>query len=195
MKILNLTEDSKLYTSNVYLGTGNWNTMSDMNTLIDVGRDPSVIEKIYKASTGVGKHKVEQIILTHSHYDHTGILNMVKKEFNSVVLAYSKSLDGVDIILNGGEMIRIGDLLFEVIYAPGHSNDSICLYNGEEKILFAGDSPIVVNSADGKYEDAFITIIEKLVKLPIETIYLGHGNPISGKCNEVLKNTLGYITA
>ncbi|MEA1943993.1 MAG: MBL fold metallo-hydrolase, partial [Euryarchaeota archaeon] len=69
MKVLNLTSDSKMYTSNVYLITGTWNAIDDLNTLVDVGRDPSVIEKINNASTGVGKKRVEQVVLTHSHYD------------------------------------------------------------------------------------------------------------------------------
>ena len=110
MKLLNLTENSNIYTSNVYLGTGTWNTLTDINTLIDVGRDVSIIDKINNASTGVGKHKVEQVILTHSHYDHAGILSLVKKEFNCKVFAFSKSLDGVDQILIGGEILKLGDL-------------------------------------------------------------------------------------
>ena len=65
MKVDNLTSHNKVYTSNVYLLTGNWNTLSDLNTLIDVGRDPSILEKIDSASTGVGKQRVEPVSYTH----------------------------------------------------------------------------------------------------------------------------------
>ncbi|MDF1531817.1 MAG: hypothetical protein P1P72_05815 [ANME-2 cluster archaeon] len=43
MIIQNLTRDSKKYTSNVYLIRGTNNAIQDVNTLIDVGRDPDVI--------------------------------------------------------------------------------------------------------------------------------------------------------
>ena len=139
MKILNLTSESKMYTSNVYLITGTWNAIGDLNTLVDVGRDPSVIEKINNASTGVGKHRVEQVVLTHSHYDHASLLPQIKKTFNPEVYAYSHSLEGVDHLLKDGDTLKLGDRIFEVIYTPGHSSDSICLYCEEERVLFAGD--------------------------------------------------------
>ena len=72
MKIINLTENSTVYTSNVYLVLGSWNSLSDVNTLFDVGRDPNILEILNNTSTGFGKKRVEQVVLTHSHYDHTG---------------------------------------------------------------------------------------------------------------------------
>ena len=93
MKILNLTTDSKIYTSNVYLITGTWNAIDDVNTLIDVGRDPSVIDKINSASTGVGKRRVEQVVLTHGHYDHASLLPRIREVFNPVVYAFSYFLE------------------------------------------------------------------------------------------------------
>ena len=50
MKIINLTEKSTVYTANVYFILGNWNALPDVNTLIDVGRDPQIIEKINNGS-------------------------------------------------------------------------------------------------------------------------------------------------
>ncbi|MBW1746511.1 MAG: MBL fold metallo-hydrolase, partial [Deltaproteobacteria bacterium] len=70
MKIINLTNDSKIYTSNVYFLIGDWKGFDDVNALIDAGRDHSIIEKIKKLDTGVGKKKLEKVVLTHGHYDH-----------------------------------------------------------------------------------------------------------------------------
>ncbi len=83
---MNLSAKSKIYTSNVYLLTGDWNCIQDVNTLVDVGRDPSVIDEIYQASTGVGKTKVEKVILTHNHYDHTSLLPQIKTFLNLMFL-------------------------------------------------------------------------------------------------------------
>ena len=192
MKIQNLTENSTIYTSNVYLITGTWNAISDVNTLIDVGRDPDVIDKINNASTGVGKQRVEQVILTHNHYDHASMLPQIKRIFKPVVRAFSRSLKGVDCFIKDGDILKLGDRSFEAIHSPGHSSDSICLYCEEEGVLFAGDTPVIIRSTNGFYEDAFVMVIEKLCHRDISSIYFGHGAPMLMKCNlqiqEGLKN-------
>jgi len=98
MKIINLTHDSDIYTSNVYLLLGDRKGIDDVNTLIDVGRDSSIIEKIRKLDTGVGKKKVEKVILTHGHYDHVSLLPTIKDEFHPRAYAFH-SFDGVKHLL------------------------------------------------------------------------------------------------
>lgn len=193
MKIVNLSEKNAVYTSNVYLITGTWNKMEDVNTLIDVGRDPAVIKKIHNAPTGVGKHKVEQVVLTHNHYDHTSLLPWIRKIFNPVVNAFSSSLEGVDHLLEDGETLKLADRTFEVIHMPGHSSDSICLYCEEDSVLFAGDAPIVIQSASGTYEEDFICALKKLCRRNICSIYFGHGNPILEGCNKIIRASLKNI--
>lgn len=190
MKTGNLTSHSEVYTSNVYLLTGEWNTLSDINTMIDVGRDPAILEKIDSASTGVGKKRVEQVILTHSHYDHASLLPVIKKLYKPKVFAASEILPHVDVILKGGEILKIADSEFEVIYTPGHSNDSICLYCEANKVLFAGDTPLVIRSKDTTYEKRFINALEYIVTKKIETIYFGHGEPLKINCKKTLINSL-----
>jgi len=191
MKIINLTRDTNIYTSNVYLITGTWNTLLDVNTLIDVGRDPSIIEKIHNCSTGVGKQKVEQVILTHSHYDHTEMLPEIIKEFNAKPFAYSPYLEGVSVLING-EKVKAGDGTLEIIHVPYHSSDSICLYSEEERVLFAGDSPLIIKTSQGCYGKAFTAVLERLVKKKIDTIYFGHGSSYTGDCNKMLARSLRY---
>lgn len=190
MKILNLTANSKMYTANAYLVTGTWNAIDDVNTLVDVGRDPSVIEKINNASTGVGKQRVEQVVLTHSHYDHASLLPLVREAFKPVVYAFSASLEGVDHLLKDGIGLKIGDRIFQVIHTPGHSSDSICLYCEEDGVLFAGDTPIIIQSAGGNYEDGFVRALEMLCRRDIRSIYFGHGVPLLDNCNAKIRFSL-----
>jgi len=190
MKIINLIHQSKVYTSNVYLITGTWNAIEDVNTLIDVGRDPAMIERLDSASTGVGKKRVEQVVLTHCHYDHASLLPTIQKLYNPTVYAASTSLEGVHQLLKGGERMRLGDRFFEVIAMPGHSNDSICLYCEEEKVLFAGDTPLIIRSKDTQYEEAFLNALAYLTTKDIECIYFGHGAPLVRDCREILKLSL-----
>lgn len=193
MKILNLTNNSKIYTSNVYLVTGTWNAIEDVNTLIDVGRDPAVIEKITNASTGVGKKRVEQVILTHSHYDHASLLPLIREIFNPVAYAFSPFLEGVDNLLKDGEMLKAGDRMFEVIYTPGHSNDSICLYCEEDHVLFAGDTAVLITSYNSSYGDDFVHALERLSRREIHSIYFGHGEPLFDNCNARIRASLRMV--
>ncbi|HRX47976.1 MAG TPA: MBL fold metallo-hydrolase [Spirochaetota bacterium] len=193
VKIYNLTEKSKIYTSNVYLVTGSWNTLDDVNALVDAGRDLSILEMIFDLPTGVGKKQVEKVVITHNHYDHASMLSNVKKVFNPKVYAYSKALEGVDRVLKDGEMIKLGDRLFEVIHAPGHSSDSICLYNRDDGVLFSGDMPLSVRTADSKYEEGFVRTIERLCRKSIHVIYPGHGAPVTERCSEMLRESLKVI--
>ncbi len=191
--VLNLSSGSRMYTSNAYLLLGDHNALDDVNTLVDVGRDPLIIEKIYEAPTGVGKHRVEQVVLTHSHYDHAETLPLIREAFHPIVYACSPSLEGVDHILKGGETLKLGDRMFEVIYTPGHSHDSICLYCEQEQTLFAGDTTLIVQSLGGTYEEGYIHALEKLCRRDISTIYFGHGEPSLKDCNKTLRNTLRNV--
>ncbi len=192
MKILNLKRDNSIYSSNVYFVLGNSNAIEDVNTLVDVGRDPSVIEKIEEASTGIGKQRVEQVVLTHSHYDHASLLPQIKEIFRPKVYAWSSSLEGVDHLLRDGETLRIGDELFEVIYMPGHSNDSVCFYCPSEGVLFAGDSPVIILSPSNTYEEGFVNGLIRLVRKNIKAIYFGHGDPLLKDCNARILTSLKY---
>lgn len=193
MKIINLTDNNGVYTSNVYLVLGTWNRMQDVNTLVDVGRDPQVIERIESAATGVGKKRVGQVILTHSHYDHAANLPLIRKVFHPVVYAFSSSLKGVDVILKGGESLQLGDRNFEVIHSPGHSHDSICLYCEQDRTLFAGDTTLIVQSAGGTYEEGYIHALEMLRRRNIQAIYFGHGRPLLKNCKSMLRSTLKNV--
>lgn len=193
MKIYNLTRDSDIYTSNVYLVTGTWNRLTDTNALVDAGRDFTALQTIFRLPTGVGKKQVEKLFLTHSHYDHAGMVDNIRKVFNPVVHAYSRSLEGVDRFLNDGEEIKLGDRYFEVIHSPGHSSDSVCFYCHEDRVLFAGDAPVIIRSNDYGYSESFIKAMEKLCRRDIRVIYFGHGMPMVEGCNEAVKRSLENI--
>jgi len=174
MKVFNLTQNSKIYTSNAFLILGSWNGIEDVNTLIDVGSDESIIDKIEEVNTGLGKNKIDLVILTHSHSDHVAMLPQIIKMYNPKVYAFNSHLNGIDHVLRDGEMIKVADKYFEVIHTPIHSSDSICLFCKEDGTIFVGDTPI---PNDLKLQSSISTYPDTLVKKWefVKTIYFGHG--------------------
>ena len=194
MRITNLTESkSMIYSSNVYLVRGDWNAIADVNTLIDVGNDPAVIERVRATPTGVGKTPVEQVVLTHGHFDHAALLPAIREAFHPVVYAHSAFVKA-DHVLEDGQTLRCGDRMFEVFHTPGHSNDSICLYCQEDGVLFVGDTPVIIRSTDGSYEEDFIQALERLCRKDVKAIYFGHGAPLFDDCNARLRSSLRNVT-
>lgn len=192
MKIVNLGKSEKVYCANRYLVLGSWNQLDAVNTLVDVGTNGEVIDDIAGVSTGVGKRPVEQVVLTHGHFDHSGGLKDVIKRYNPRVYAFTK-IEGVTDILKDGQHLLMGDRIFEVIHVPGHSNDSICLYCREDKVFFSGDNAINIRTPGGAYSSHFVKIFERIVTLDIEIIYSGHDNPVTEYAKDMLLNTLRNI--
>ena len=190
MRILRLRATGRIYSSNVYLITGDWKGLSDPNALVDVGADPAVLDHLEEIDTGLGKPKIERVVLTHSHSDHMALLPEVRARYQPAVYAFSPYLDGVDHVLAPGQHLRLGDRDFEVIHMPGHSIDSICLFAETEGVLFAGDSPVLVRSPDGKHEAGFVNALRDICQRDVRAIYFGHGEPAVENVRNLLLESL-----
>jgi len=189
MNIMRLRGSDHAYTCNSYLVLGTWNRIEDANALVDVGTDDSIMTSVELISTGVGKVPVEKIVLTHCHFDHMGGLKKIKKRYDPEVYAFTR-FEGVDTLLRDGQIMRLGDRDFEVIHTPGHSDDSICLYCAEDKVLFSGDTPLKILTKEGGYSTAFERSLERILGLDIEVIYSGHDAPLRSNIHEMLSLTM-----
>ena len=150
--------------------------------------------------------KVEAILLTHGHVDHTffvkGLLDLAGD-----IPVYMGSADRTFFLYNArmcgklglaipdygfrtddakdGMVISAAGLEFKVITTPGHSPGSVCYLIGDEGIMFTGDTLFAgtIGRTDleyGDYDDEIRSIMEKLIWLdPAITIYPGHGQPSS----------------
>jgi glyoxylase-like metal-dependent hydrolase (beta-lactamase superfamily II) len=193
MKIISVKGHQNVYTSNVYLVLGEWKRICDIHTLIDVGNDPSIISVLETTDTGVGKNKVERIILTHGHSDHTGILPLLIQRFHPEVCAFSPFIDGVTRILKNGEIIRLGERDFEVIHTPGHTEDSVCLLNEEAGVLFTGDMPLPIRTSEGTYMEAFYQALRHLSNKKIQIVYPGHGAPLTEDVTTMIRESMKNV--
>ena len=69
-------------------------------------------------------------------------------------------------ILQGGDVIDLGDRAFEVLHLPGHTPGSIGLWEAETGILFSGDAiydgPLLANLPEADIDD-YIDTMERLI--------------------------------
>jgi len=192
MKVTLLQKNEKVYSCNVYLVRGDWNAIDDVNTLIDVGVDGFILDEILTLSTGVGKRRVEQIILTHEHFDHSGGLMKVKSIYYPNVIAFSM-INGVDEKARDGKWVKIGDRNAQILHTPGHSNDSICIYVPDEDVLFSGDTQLSIKTPGGSYSKEFLEVLKRLYCMKINTIYSGHDEPITNNVSYMLEQTIENV--
>lgn len=193
MKIISLKTNPQLYSGNSYMLLGEWNTLSDVNAVIDTGSDNYIVKDIEETYTGVGKNPVDKVILTHNHFDHIGGAMALKKKYNSKIYSFIKTVGLTDLTLQDGEIIKLADKEFTIIHTPGHSADSICIYNEEEQILFTGDTTIQVRDILGSYTPDYLETLNKLSRLKIKTIYPGHGKPITENPEDIIKHTIKNV--
>ena len=154
--------------------------------------------------------KLKKIILTHGHFDHISAVENLRMKTGAEVLAYREEQYVIEndhfrkqfkydspsevTYIDEGELV-CGDLKFQVIHTPGHTQGGICLYI--ENALFSGDTIFrhYIGRCDlptGDIEKTTDSIMNKLFTLPDDTIiYPGHNEATTigqeKKDNEVYK--------
>ena len=80
--------------------------------------------------------------------------------------------------VDDGDKIEIDGISLEVLYTPGHTDDSCCFY--QPGMLFSGDTLLIrgcgrTDFQNGNAESAYESLFNKVLKLPDETlVYPGH---------------------
>ncbi|MBP3766052.1 MAG: MBL fold metallo-hydrolase [Bacilli bacterium] len=87
-------------------------------------------DEVYKIESVIGNNKLVGIIVTHYHEDHIGALEELKESHNVPVYDRGNLEEGMN---------SIDNFNFEVLYTPGHRNDSITIIFREYHSMFTGD--------------------------------------------------------
>lgn len=133
--------------------------------IVDPGAEA---EKIIKK---VGNKNVLGILITHRHFDHIGALKQLKEHYQ--VEVYEKN------VLEEGHY-KIGPFSFDLIFTPGHSEDSVTFYFKEEHCMLIGDFIFYRSIGRTDLETGNMGQMQKSIVMlksyPDETIlYPGHG--------------------
>jgi glyoxylase-like metal-dependent hydrolase (beta-lactamase superfamily II) len=84
------------------------------------------------------------IINTHTHFDHILGNDQISEITKAEIIQHEKSTQKKERSVVDHENISIGELNLEVLYTPGHSEDSICLIV-DKKSIITGDTLFVGN--------------------------------------------------
>lgn len=135
--------------------------------------------------------RVKYAVATHGHFDHTSTLRELADAAGARVVAHRDSPIECDERAADGDELPLGGSRVKVLHTPGHTQDSICLYDGKE--LFSGDTLFVGSIGrigEGMGEEMFRSLWETIMKLPPSTtLYPGHDY------GEVPARTLGEEAA
>ena len=213
-----LQDDLVVITANnaspmTFTGTRSYILGTDNLIVIDPG--PENNQHFKSIMDYVGKRKVTDIIITHSHVDHSPLSRRLKNETGASIIGFgsadeartsfmkklSSSLDlggeeGIDQDLTLDEkvidkqMLKKNDYTIEVIHTPGHLSNHICLSIKEKKALFSGDhvmgwATTLISPPDGDL-GSFMKSLEKLSKRDEQVYYPGHGKPVKDPKQMVL---------
>lgn len=123
--------------------------------------------------------KINFIINTHSHFDHTFGNEQVAKLTGAKIMQHTSSPLHKDSALEDGDQISFGNSTIDIIHTPGHSKDSICLIL-DDKMILTGDTIFVgscgrLDLPGGSASEMFDSIYGKLINLDGELVVLpGH---------------------
>lgn len=143
--------------------------------VVDPSNDPKAVVRRADAQ-GL---RVEYIINTHGHSDHTNGNAKAQSLTGAKIVAFQDSSVLPDIGVGDGQVVEVGSLSLELIHVPGHTDDHILIYLEQQKIAITGDH-LFVGKIGGTGTEAaaraeHASLVKNLERFPDDvTIWPGH---------------------
>ena len=134
-------------------------------------------EPIVKLASGEGM-RVKYVCATHGHFDHVDTMEKLASELGAATVAFTGSEVRPKVSVRDGDALKLGESEVKVIHTPGHTEDSICYYDGRH--LFTGDTLFIeawgrTDLPGGSAAKLYSSLHDVIMALPDSTvIYPGH---------------------
>jgi endoribonuclease LACTB2 len=147
--------------------------------------------------------RLEAILLTHSHQDHTASADDLRKRYQGPILAHPAAAAQlsfkVDRHLSNDEVLVSGrepQWRLRCLHTPGHDPGHLCFLEELTGALLAGDmvanpGSIIVSRQFGGDMGEFMNSLESLRRLNFKLIVPAHGQPV-GHPHEFLQQQLDH---
>jgi len=123
--------------------------------------------------------RIRYIVDTHTHADHFSAAQQLKRQLGvPVVMHRASPAPFVDLRLQSGEMLIVGNLRLQALHTPGHTRDSMCLQ--VEDRVFTGDTLLIGGTGrtdlpTGDAAALFESLFEVVLKLdPALKVFPAH---------------------
>ena len=154
-----------------------------LSHIVESNGDAVVIDPLFPPEKYIEIAKKEKfnitgVIDTHQHADHVSAARDLSKSIGAKL--YLSKYEGYDYQANfvgNGDVISFGNANLKVIHSPGHTPGSLS-FVVDDKYVFTGDilfvesigRPDLRDKVKEFTEELYITLHEKLLKLPNETL-------------------------
>ena len=118
--------------------------------------------------------KLVKAIDTHLHADHvTGLGELRDRTHCITIMGEQSKADVVSMRVSDGDKVTIEGLTLDVMYTPGHTDDSYSYLMGDR--VFTGDTLLIRGTGrtdfqNGSARSQYESIFNRLLKLPDETL-------------------------
>lgn len=152
-------------------------------TVIDPGPDDVAHWQVVAAEVESRGARIERILLTHGHLDHSAGARMFAEAAGCAVQALDPTHQYGSEGVVGGDVLELSGVEIRVVATPGHSSDSLSFYLPQDGSLLTGDTVLgrgttVVAYPDGtlvEYLDSLHRLRELIAESDLTMILPGHG--------------------
>ena len=171
--------------------TNAWLLGDEHLTIVDPGAsDPAVQAAVVEALAG---DRVERIVLTHHHPDHTSGARHLAAATGAPVVGHpdTEPLFGpLDATLREGDTLAIGTHSWAVVHTPGHAHGHICLTRASDGHavvgdLLAGEGTILIAPPEGHLA-TYLHSLARMRDLGIQTALPAHGPALDAQASLAL---------
>ncbi|HQI76088.1 MAG TPA: hydroxyacylglutathione hydrolase family protein [Candidatus Latescibacteria bacterium] len=139
--------------------------------------DPSFAPDLVAEKAATLGFRVEYVLVTHDHFDHTNGNARLKELTGAQVVMHRMSEENCDVRVDNGDVLPLGALSITVIHTPGHTRGHACYL--VEDAVFTGDTLFVGKVGGSDFGEGarqeWESLHTRLLSLPDNTrVFPGH---------------------